>query len=231
MRRLESPAQPLQPAAVSHRSLIPHRNGEEPIRFVSKWRRDVFTFRRMRLGLSGFRFSGLPGFARRYRTSLTALFARLSRSIITSRSAILATALILPCASHAALVLTGSMGANSRDHFRGAVFAYSAAGYLKFDDMTLIGVQSGQGSVAGADAIPLLGSAMVRLPIGRVVLPVATGDVGYAFADSGSGLLWRAGGGLDIRNGRHSSFLAQGAYESCGSRAGWLARLGLLLEF
>jgi len=123
------------------------------------------------------------------------------------------------------------MGANSRDHFRGAMFAYSGAGYLKIDDMTLIGIQSGQGSVAGADAIPLLGSAIVRLPVGRVVLPIATGDVGYVFADSGSGLLWRAGGGFDIRNGRHSSFLLQGAYESQSSRAGWLGRLGLLLEF
>jgi hypothetical protein len=62
-------------------------------------------------------------------------------------------------------------------------------------------------------------------------LPIATGDVGYVFADSGSGLLWRAGGGFDIRNGRHSSFLVQGAYERQDSRAGWLARVGLLLEF
>jgi hypothetical protein len=142
-----------------------------------------------------------------------------------------ALALLFPGPSRAGLVLTGSMGANSREHFRGAMFAYSAAGYLKIDDMTLVGVQSGQGSVAGADAIPLLGSAMVRLPMGRVVLPIATGDVGYVFADTHAGLLWRAGGGFDIRNGRHSSFLLQGAYESQSSRAGWLGRLGLLLEF
>lgn len=138
---------------------------------------------------------------------------------------------LFPSASRAGVVLTGSMGANSREHFRGAMFAYSAAGYLKIDDMTLVGIQSGQGSVAGSDAVPLLGSAIVRLPIGRVVLPIATGDVGYVFADSGSGLLWRAGGGFDIRNGRHSSFLLQGAYESAASRAGWLGRAGLLLEF
>jgi len=143
----------------------------------------------------------------------------------------LAIALLSPSLSEASLVLTGSMGSNSREHFRGAMFAYSAAGYLKIDDMTLVGVQSGQGSVVGGDAIPLLGSAIVRLPIGRIVLPIATGDVGYVFADTHAGLLWRAGGGFDIRNGRHSSFLLQGAYERQSSRAGWLGRLGLLLEF
>lgn len=138
---------------------------------------------------------------------------------------------MFPGLSRAGLVLTGSMGANSREHFRGAMFAYSGAAYLKIDDMTLVGIQSGQGSVVGSDAVPLLGSAIVRLPIGRIVLPIATGDVGYVFADTHAGLLWRAGGGFDIRNGRHSSFLLQGAYESRSSRAGWLGRLGLLLEF
>lgn len=177
---------------------------------------ELFTFGRMGKGFLAFRYVRVLGLAHRFRPAFLSLFL---------------AAMLLPKVPHAALVLTGSMGANSRDHFKGAMFAYSAGGYLKFDDMTLIGVQSGQGSVAGGDAVPLLGSAIVRLPMGRVVLPIATGDVGYVFADSGSGLLWRAGGGFDIRNGRHSSFLAQGAYERQGSRAGWLARLGLLLEF
>ena len=155
----------------------------------------------------------------------------LTKPFRSALPALIAITLIGPCAAHAGLVLTGSMGTNSRDHFRGAMFAYSAAGYLKFDDMTLIGVQSGQGSVAGADAVPVLGSALVRLPLGRVVLPFASGDVGYVFAGAHAGLLWRAGGGFDIRNGRHSSFLLQGAYERRGALAGWLGRAGLLLEF
>ncbi|HKP96336.1 MAG TPA: hypothetical protein VJ385_11330 [Fibrobacteria bacterium] len=138
---------------------------------------------------------------------------------------------LFPPASRAGLVLTGTLGANSGDSFRGAHFAYSAAAYAKFDDMTLLGVQSGQGTVAGSEAIPVLGSAIIRLPIGRIVLPVATGEAGYAFDDDHSGFLWRGGGGFDIRNGRHSSILALGAYESQGSRAGWLGRLGILLEF
>lgn len=136
-----------------------------------------------------------------------------------------------PVMSHAGMVLTGSLGANSRDHFKGAAFAYSAALYMKFDDMTLLGVQSGQGSVAGSQSIPMLGSAMIRLPIGRVVLPVAIGDIGYAFDDDHAGLLWRGGGGFDIRNGRHSSLLLLGAYEASRGRAGWMGRAGILLEF
>ena len=138
---------------------------------------------------------------------------------------------MLPIAAQAGAVLTGTFGADSREHYKGARFAYSAALYAKFDDMTLLGIQSGQGTVSGAEAIPLLGSAMIRLPLGRVVLPVAIGDIGYAFDDVHPGFLWRAGGGFDIRNGRHSSILLLGAHESQGSRYGWIARLGLLLEF
>lgn len=85
--------------------------------------------------------------------------------------------------------------------------------------------------MVGSSSVPVLGSALVRLPIGRIVLPVAIGDMGYVFADSGSGLLWRGGGGFDIRNGRHSSLLLLGAYESSGKAAGWMGRAGILLEF
>lgn len=140
-------------------------------------------------------------------------------------------ATLLPAAAHAGAVLTGTFGADSRDHYKGARFAYSAALYAKFDDMTLLGIQSGQGTVAGSQAIPLLASAMIRLPIGRVVLPVAIGDIGYALDDDHSGFMWRAGGGFDIRNGRHSSILLLGANETQGSSSGWIARAGLLLEF
>jgi hypothetical protein len=138
---------------------------------------------------------------------------------------------LLPLTARAGIVVTGTAGANSRDHFKGAHFAYSGALYAKFDDMTLLGVQSGMGTQAGPDAIPVLASAYIRLPIGRIVMPVATGDIGYAFDEDHPGLLWRGGGGFDIRNGRHSSLLLMGAYEGQGSRAGWLGRAGILLEF
>ncbi len=143
---------------------------------------------------------------------------------------ILALALTGAPPATAGIVLTGTAGADSHDHFRGAAFAYNAALYAKFDDMTLLGVQAGQGTVASTSDIPITGTALIRLPIGRVVLPVAIGDVGYVLGDK-SGLIWKGGGGFDIRNGRRSSFLALGAYERKGSLAGWSARLGLLLEF
>lgn len=137
----------------------------------------------------------------------------------------------LPFAAQAGAVLTATVGADSRDHFKGGHFAYSATLYAKIDDMTLLGVQSGMGALSGSDAIPILATALIRLPLGRVVLPVATGDVGYVLDDAHPGLLWRGGGGFDIRNGRHSSFLLLGAYEGQGSLSGWSARGGLLLEF
>jgi hypothetical protein len=139
--------------------------------------------------------------------------------------------LLLACcpAASAQAVITGTLGAVSRDHFQGARFAYSAGLFLKFDEQVLIGVQGGQGTVAGAKAVPLTSSAMVRLPIGRIVLPVAVGDVGYALVED-PGFFWRGGGGFDMRNGRRSSFLLLGGYERQESSGGWFARLGLLLE-
>jgi hypothetical protein len=135
----------------------------------------------------------------------------------------------VPC--HAGAALTATLGATSRDHFRGARFAYSGGLYLKFDEMVLLGAQSGIGSVAGASSIPLLGSALMRLPFGRIVMPFAAGDVGYVLDDRNDGLLWRAGGGLDIKNGRHSSLLLQGGYEATAELSAWYARAGFLLEF
>ena len=133
--------------------------------------------------------------------------------------------------AHAGAAHTATLGASSRDHFRGARFAYSGGLYLKFDEMVLLGVQSGIGSVAGAASIPILGSAIMRLPVGRIVMPFAAGDVGYVLDDRHDGLLWRAGGGLDIKNGRHSSLLLQGGYEATADLAAWYARAGFLLEF
>jgi hypothetical protein len=131
---------------------------------------------------------------------------------------------------HAQAVFTGTLGTTSRDHFKGAHFAYTVGLHLKFDEMILIGVQSGQGTLAGSRAIPITAAAMVRLPIGRIVLPVAIGDLGYALVQD-PGFLWRAGGGFDIRNGRRSSFLLLGGYEQQGTSVGWFGRGGILLEF
>lgn len=126
-------------------------------------------------------------------------------------------------------VVVGSLGAASGDHFKGGRFSYAAGLFLKFDEMVLLGAQAGQGSVGGEKSVPITSSAMVRLPVGRIVLPIATGDLGYAVAEN-PGLFWRGGGGFDIRNGRRSSFLLLGGYERQGGAQGWYARGGLLLE-
>lgn len=139
--------------------------------------------------------------------------------------------LLLPPSSRADMAVTASFGASSRDGYQGAVMAYSGAAYLKFDDMVLLGVQSGIGGVAGPSSIPIAGSAIVRLPLGRVVLPFATGDLGYVLGDGKDGLFWRGGGGFDIKNGRHSSLLLLGGVEAASKARGWFARAGLLLEF
>jgi hypothetical protein len=143
----------------------------------------------------------------------------------------MAVLLLLPPASRADMAVTAAFGASSRDEYRGAVMAYSGAVYLKFDDMVLLGAQSGIGGVAGPSSIPIAGSAIVRLPLGRVVLPFATGDLGYVLDDEDDGLFWRGGGGFDIKNGRYSSLLLLGGVEAASKARGWFARAGLLLEF
>lgn len=139
--------------------------------------------------------------------------------------------LCLAAGAQAGAALTATLGSNSRDHYKGARFASSGSLYLKFDEMVLLGAQGGYGSVAGPSSIPILGSAILRLPLGRIVLPFATGDVGYVLDEENDGLMWRAGGGFDIKNGRHSSLLLLGGQETAGGKAGWYARAGLLLEF
>ena len=110
-------------------------------------------------------------------------------------------------------------------------FGYNAALYYKFDDQVLLGVQSGQGVAGDGSAVPLLAAAYVRLPIGKVIVPVATGGVGYNFSLASSTLLWRLGGAFDIRNGRHSSILVGSEYEGRENGGGGIViRTGLLLE-
>ena len=129
------------------------------------------------------------------------------------------------------LAFSGNLGTQSRPDFSGTGFGYGFSAYYKFDDQVLLGVQSGQGVAGKASAVPLLGVLYARLPIGRVVMPVATAGIGSVLRDS-SGLLWRAGGLFDIRNGRKSSLLLGSEYEGRGEgRGGLVFRAGLLVEF
>ena len=129
------------------------------------------------------------------------------------------------------MAATGTVGVQARSGFQNMNFGYSLSGYYKFDDQVLLGVQSGQGVAGDATAVPLLAAAYVRLPVGKVIVPVATGGAGYAFSSySVSSFLWRAGGAFDIRNGRRSSILIGSEYEGHGNYSGILLRAGLMLE-
>jgi len=133
--------------------------------------------------------------------------------------------------SSAGVAATGTLGVQALSGFNKMNFGYNVAVYDKLDDQVLVGVESGQGVAQDASAIPVLLSAYVRLPIGRAIVPVATGGLGFALFSPVSGLMWRGGGGLDIRNGRHSSILLESQYEGYADYSGGIViRAGLLLE-
>ena len=63
------------------------------------------------------------------------------------------------------------------------------------------------------------------------MLRVFTGDYGYAFGDD-KRMIWKLGGGVDIKNGDRSSILLLAGYEKLRSRGGHIyVHGGLLLEF
>lgn len=103
---------------------------------------------------------------------------------------------------------------------------YSVTGFYKIDEQSLVGIQSGK----EGKKVPLLASLFVRLPIGGVVLPVATGDIGSIISPKLE-YYWKAGGGFDWKNGKHSSLLILGGYEVLGGQRGLYAKAGILFEF
>lgn len=130
------------------------------------------------------------------------------------------------------LAVTGTLGVQTRPDFNGSGFGYNLAVYSRFDEQVLLGVQSGQGVSGHPAAVPVLAAAIMRLPFGRVFVPAATGGIGYALGSGDNdGYLWRAGGLLDIRNGRHSSLLLGCEYERFHGQGGLAVRGGALLEF
>ncbi len=129
----------------------------------------------------------------------------------------------LPAQAKLAFVATGGTSQDS-----GTVsFAYSIYGYHKVDEQTLIGLHSG----SQQGGIPILASLYVRLPLGGVILPVALGDIGYFHHDDNPGFLWKAGGGLDWKNGRYSSILILGGWEDGPNGAAVYSRIGVMIEF
>ena len=134
------------------------------------------------------------------------------------------------------MAVTGTLGVQTHPDFEGTNFGFNLAAYEKFDEQVLLGVQTGRGIAGHASSIPVLAAGFMRLPFGRVVVPAATGGLGYAFGsdkgpDDGSGFIWRGGGAFDIRNGRRSSLLLGCEYEGFKRRGGVVVRGGALLEF
>lgn len=84
--------------------------------------------------------------------------------------------------------------------------------WYPIDQMLFVGVGTGYQEIDNTRLFPVSGSIWVRLPFGRTVLPVATGDFGYLIG-SDHQMFWRAGGGLDIKNGDLSSIMVMGGYE------------------
>jgi hypothetical protein len=111
---------------------------------------------------------------------------------------------------------------NNSIHFAPALYVY-----YKFDEQTFIGIHTGrqQGHT------PILGSAFVRLPFGRVLQPVFLGDIGLTLKNGSTPFTWKAGGGIDWKNGERTSILLFSGYEDTGGVAAVYTRLGLLLEF
>lgn len=98
------------------------------------------------------------------------------------------------------------------------------------DEMVFGGVGVGYETIDGIDLVPVIGSLWVRLPIGRQVLPVVTADFGYAFGEDAQ-MLWKVGGGFDIKNGKNSSILLLGGYQELRKYGNFIyLRAGLLLE-
>ncbi len=84
--------------------------------------------------------------------------------------------------------------------------------WYPIDQMLFVGVGSGYQEIDNVGLIPVTASAWVRLPIGGQTLPVATGDWGYLIG-SDHQMFWRAGGGVDIKNGDYSSIMLMSGYQ------------------
>lgn len=98
------------------------------------------------------------------------------------------------------------------------------------DQMVFLGVGFGYERLGDISLVPLTGSAYVYLPFGSVVMPVGTFELGYAFGEDAQ-MVWRAGGGLDLKLGKKSSLLALFGYQNLKKAGDFVyLRCGLLLE-
>jgi hypothetical protein len=109
---------------------------------------------------------------------------------------------------------------------------FAGSVWYPFDQMVFMGVTSGVQRIGKKTDIPTLASLLVRLPIGGQLLPVVTGDWGWLFTQDGGRMIWRVGGGLDLKLGDRSSLMAFSGVQNHSRRPMAIyARGGLLLDF
>lgn len=84
--------------------------------------------------------------------------------------------------------------------------------WYPIDQMLFLGIGSGYQEIDNVSLVPLTASAWIRLPIGSRTLPVVSGDWGYLIG-SDHQMIWRVGGGFDIKNGDYSSIMLMGGYQ------------------
>ena len=153
-------------------------------------------------------------------------------SLLTGLLVFIAFVLSSPSESKAELALSGEIGTiNPTAHMN--EFNMDIKGYLwyRFDQMVFFGIGSGYTPIGDFYYVPLTGSIWLRLPFGSSILPVFTGDYGYAFGND-KRIIWKLGGGLDIKNGDRSSLLITAGYQKLRKRRGYVyVHGGLLLEF
>lgn len=138
--------------------------------------------------------------------------------------------------SASALSLEVGSSQNSEDLLENHLNFQSTFWY-QWDQMVFFGLSGGTQQYGEDYYYPALTSALIRLPIGRTLLPYATAQWGYLFGPEHQ-FTWTLGGGLDLKLGRDSSLLITSGYQKFtqgNSRNGWQPQIylrgGIILEF
>lgn len=102
--------------------------------------------------------------------------------------------------------------------------------WIPIDQMLFVGLGADYQEIGSEYFVPLTGSAWLRLPIGTHLMPVVTGDFGYAVG-SNPQFVWQAGGGLDLKNGDNSSIIIIAGYQRLKKTGNYFyIRAGFLIE-
>lgn len=156
----------------------------------------------------------------------------MSSSVFGIVGLIFAIMLGIPTTSSADVGISAEIGSLTSIEEEGIFnLDFNAHLWYRFDQMVFLGLGSGYQDIYGHYYVPVTASIWVRFPFGSAVLPVFTGDYGYAFGDD-KRMIWKLGGGVDIKNGDRSSILILAGYEKLRNRGGHIyVHGGLLLEF